>query len=242
MPKPQILVLKDANAVAHAGAERVRQAGHLAVSLRGSFHWVLAGGNTPRALYELLVSEEAVNWRATHVYFGDERHVLPTDPDSNYGMAERALFRHGLLAPDRILRMRGELPSREGAMDYEERLRAAFPDAAWPTFDLVLLGLGADGHTASLFPHTAALDSGPRWVMHNQVPSLGTERLTLTFPALNAAREIVFLVAGADKARALHALVEGHQPVAEIPARGVQPASGQCLILADEAAAAGLRR
>lgn len=238
MPKPEIVILKDASAVAHAAAERVREAGHRAAEARGAFHWVLAGGSTPRTTYEVLARDDALHWRTTHVYFGDERRVPPDHPESNYAMAEAALLHEPFVARDRVLRIRGELPLPEAVADYEARLRAAFPGREAPAFDLVLLGLGTDGHTASLFPGAPALGEQSRWVAPHATPVKGTERVTLTFPALNAAREVVFVVAGQDKARPLHALLEGHGSAAEIPARGVAPSAGTLTFLIDEAAAA----
>ncbi len=137
-----------------------------------------------------------------------------------------------------MVRIEAELSAAEAARRYEQKLHDLFPGAPWLSFDLVLLGLGTDGHTASLFPHTSALHEHQRWVVDNAVPKLATERITLSYPALNAARQIVFLVAGADKAEPLRALLKGHAALEDLPSRGIAPTSGDLVFLVDEAAAA----
>jgi 6-phosphogluconolactonase len=173
--------------------------------------------------------------------FGDERNVPPDSPDSNARMAREALTGQPFVNQSSVYRIKGELPAEEAAADYEKTLRTLFPGTTtFPGFDLVLLGLGPDGHTASLFPHSAALVDRTRWVAANWVEKFRTHRITLTFPVLNAAAEVLFLVVGEDKAWALKEVLKGTAPVAEIPARGIVPTSGKVTFLVDRAAAAGL--
>ncbi len=224
----------------------VRAAAAEAIARRGLFSIALAGGSTPRPLYETLAADHYIDWPRWQLFWGDERTVLPDHPDSNYRMVERALLK-SLSArrtpPALVARMEGERPPSEAATRYAERLRVLPVDPStgqFPRFDLVLLGMGSDGHTASLFPHTAALEERAQWVAANPVPQLETVRLTLTFPVLNAARHLLFLVSGADKAEALHAVLHGPHDVAAYPSQGVQPLSGRLTWLVDEAAAQAL--
>lgn len=171
-----------------------------AVAARGRFTWALSGGGTPRPFYERLSRppyRDAIPWSSVWTYWGDERTVPPDHPDSNYRMAHEALLAHVEALPDQTFRMEGERPPEEAATRYEKTL-AAHVGGTLPVFDLVLLGLGSDGHTASLFPGTDGLRETRRWVIANAVPQLHTTRLTLTFPVLNAARRVWFLV-GPDK-------------------------------------------
>jgi 6-phosphogluconolactonase len=240
---PALRRVRDAAAVAWAAAEEVAGAASRAVTARGAFTLALAGGSTPRRAYELLADPGApfrgrIAWDRTHVFFGDERPVPPDHPDSNDRMAREALLEHVAVAS--VHRIRAEEPAAAEA--YEAELRRFFgiaPGGAPPRLDLVLLGLGPDGHTASLFPGSAALDEGARWVVSPFVPRLGTRRTTLTLPVLDRARAVVFLVSGAEKAAAL-ARVLAPEPGAELlPAARVQPEGG-ALWIVDEAAASGL--
>jgi 6-phosphogluconolactonase len=156
-------------------------------------------------------------------------------------MARENLSGQPFVSQSSVHRIRGELPAEEAAADYESTLRTLFPGTtAFPSFDLILLGLGPDGHTASLFPHSPALAERTRWVAANWVEKFRSHRITLTFPVLNAAAEVLFLVSGEDKAWALKAVLNGDAPVSEIPARGIIPTSGRVTFLVDRAAAAGL--
>jgi len=173
--------------------------------------------------------------------FGDERNVPPDSAESNARMAREALTGQPFVNQSSVYRIRGELPAEEAAADYEKTLRTLFPGTAtFPGFDLVLLGLGPDGHTASLFPQSPALAERTRWVAANWVEKFRTHRITMTYPVLNAAAEVLFMVAGEDKAWALKEVLKGSLPVAEIPARGIVPTSGKVTFLVDRAAAAGL--
>ncbi|HET8937456.1 MAG TPA: 6-phosphogluconolactonase [Polyangiales bacterium] len=216
LTKPQISILPDRNALMEAAALRVVELGRQAIAQRGHFAWALAGGSTPRALYELLGSErfaKALDWRRVQFFWSDERCVAPDHPDSNYGMARAALLDRLQLTAAQVHRMQGEAAPEAAAQAYDMQLRAA------GTLDLVLLGMGADGHTASLFPHSPALSETERWVVPNLSPS-GAPRLTFTFTAINQASAVLLLVAGADKAaRVKQALQE---PSADLPVQRVR--------------------
>jgi len=226
-------------ALATRAADGFASACEQAIRERGRFAVALSGGTTPRAMLEAL-AERALAWPNIHFFWSDERCVGPEDPDSNYGMARAALLDRAGVPPPNVHRMKGELEPRAGARDYSEALRVFF--TAWPIFDLVYLGLGPDGHTASLFPGTTALDVTDETCVANrvggQVPS--PWRLTLTYPTINAARRVRFLVEGAKKADILKQVVEGAQDVERYPAQGIAPGSGDLRWLIDAAAAARL--
>jgi 6-phosphogluconolactonase len=212
-----------------AAAEEVTRAAREAIAARGRFSIALAGGSTPRKLYELLAAppyRDAVDWRATDVFFGDERAVPPDHADSNYRMAHAALLAH---VPGRVHRIRGEQSPTAAARDYEGALVRVLGDP--PVLDLALLGLGKDGHTASLFPRDAALEA-TGWAAPAQGP---TPRVTLTARAFDGARRLLFLVSGADKAAALRDALDGS---AASPAHRVGRDGARTLWLTDRAAAA----
>ena len=235
----RVQVFPDAGAVAAAAARHFEQRALSAVRAHGRFTMALAGGSTPRALYERLAQRPDLPWDHTELCFGDERAVPPDHEASNARMVRAALTHREFVPPQRVHRIRGELPPRAAASDYEQTLRGLFPNLSWPRFDLMLLGLGQDGHTASLFPRSAALLEREAWVVAHPVPGLNTERITLTFPVLNAAEDVLFLVTGADKAAALREVLAGDLPVSQIPARGVRPLHGTLSFFVDEAAARG---
>jgi len=237
-----VLVLADPDSVAEAAAEMFAATAESAVHERGRFTVALAGGRTPQRLYRRLAKREfseRIPWDAGWYAFGDERCVPPDHPDSNYRAAYDSLLSNVPIPPERILRMRGELdqPSR-AAFFYEQNLRELFPDDPWPRFDLVLLGMGADGHTASLFPGTDALAERERWVTANWAPALDAWRLTLTLPALCAARQVLFLITGQDKAKVVAQAFCGAPHDAPHPAELVVPTDGAREILLDAEAAA----
>ena len=220
--------------LARAAAQTFVEEAAESIQEKGSFAVALAGGSTPKALYELLATEyrDTLDWKNVHAFFGDERTVPPDHEDSNYRMAYRALLSQ--VPVGSVRRMRGELDPRKAATLYEQALRTFF--GGTPRFDLVLLGIGEDGHTASLFPSTPALDVTDRFVVENPVEKLGTIRLTLTVPAINAANWIVFLVAGEGKAGALKEILEGNANPHEYPAKFVRPKGGATWMV-DRAAA-----
>ena len=222
-----------AEAAARDFATRTKEA----IYERGSFAVALAGGSTPKATYEVLARDYAneLDWSRVHVSFGDERTVPPDHEDSNYRMAYETLLSR--VPVGSVHRMRGELPPDEAAAAYEEELRAFFGQVDVPRFDLILCGLGEDGHTLSLFPETAALDVTDRWVVANPVLKLGTARLTLTIPVLNASRAVTFLVAGESKAEALKEVLEGDADPRAYQAKLVRPESRDLTLMVDQAAA-----
>lgn len=237
-----------------AAAEHVVRIAEGAVTRSGRFTIALAGGSTPKALYTLLGSPEylpVIDWGRSHVFWGDERTVPPEHQDSNYHMAKLALLSFTSLPVDHIHRMRGEIDPQKAADEYEQKLRKFFVgrgqveddnDHLYPRFDLVLLGMGDDGHTASLFPNSAALGETERWVVANEVEKLKTWRITLTARAINAAAHVIFLVTGAQKAERLQEVLEGESKPEELPAQMIQPLHGDLLWLVDRAAAAKLTR
>jgi 6-phosphogluconolactonase len=219
-------VLPDVDAVAAATADRLVAAGRNAIRRRGRFILALTGGTTPLAGCPLLVVPPRVrmlDWTKVEFFFGDERAVPPNDPESNYNTARLALLDYlPRLRMEQVHRMPCELEDLDfGARQYEEELRRVIGGDGVPVFDLIWLGMGADGHTASLFPDSAALDERERLVVANWVPSLEAWRMTLTYPVLNAAREAMFVVTGADKADAVARIRAGSDdpPAARVRAR-----------------------
>ncbi len=230
----------DPTALAKAAAEEVARLAVQAAAARGSFAVALAGGSTPRALYRLLAGtplRERIPWAQVDAFFGDERAVPPDHEQSNYRMASEALLDRVPLAG--VHRIRGELGAAEAAARYEDDLRAHFGEREFPVFDLVLLGLGTDGHTASLFPGSPALLERRRWVVAGPGPAPSAERITLTVPVLERARAAVFLVSGADKAEALRRLLSP-RPGDEPPPAARIRFEGEARVLADGAAVGGL--
>ena len=210
----EIRVLTTPQELFEAAAEEVLRAAKEAVEQRGRFAIALPGGSTPKSLFNLLATNArtVMPWDRTFFFWGDERHVPPTDPDSNYRMAEEIMLSKIPVAAGNVFRIPAENPDAAAAAEaYEQTLRKFFQLEAGrvPVFDLILLGMGPDGHTASLFPGSAGLHEKTRLVIANWIDKLKTSRLTLTLPVLNAARCVAFLVSGTDKAPALHAVLEG---------------------------------
>lgn len=241
----RVQVSDNHEALCRLAAEHFVQTVLNAVSAADRATVALSGGSTPRGLYALLATEPyrvRVPWEKVHVFWGDERCVPPDDAQSNYKMAHDALLAHVSILPENIHRMRGEAADLDAAArDYEEEICAALGSAsATPSFDLIHLGMGDDGHTASLFPHTQALCEGERMVASNAVEKLATHRLTFTYPLLNAAAQVVFLACGDGKAAVLEKVLEGPYEPSQYPSQGVQPAQGTTLWLLDKTAAACL--
>ena len=239
----EIRILPDGAAIAKRAAQEFVQAATLAVREKGSFNAVLAGGSTPKALYSLLVNDPTlrsqVPWDKIHLFFGDERHVAPDHPDSNFRMATESMISKSPLKPEQVTRIKGEYPDAEqAALEYEMALRDYFKlkDGEYPRFDLVLAGMGNEGHTLSLFPGTKALHADGRLVARNWIGKLYTERITLTAPAASNSAEVIFMVTGADKALALKAVLEGPFEPEQLPAQLLQPKNGKLLWLVDSAA------
>jgi 6-phosphogluconolactonase len=241
-------VYPDADALARAAAVELLRLAHEAVAERGVFTLSLAGGSTPRKLYGLLASDPACRdfpWDKTQLFFGDERHVPPSHIDSNYLMVSSTLLAYGLVPMTHVHRVRAELPDAHmAAADYDVELHSYFTPAMrsgnFPRFDVILLGMGPDGHTASLFPDSKGLAETERWVIANWVEKFNSARITFTFPVLNAARRVLLLVAGADKANMLHEVLVTKRESAIYPVQKVQPVDGAKVWLLDHAAAAEL--
>ena len=244
----EVRVFSEAAELARAAAEEIAQAVGETVRHADRFTLALSGGSTPEALYRLLASREEpfrdrLPWSLIHFFWGDERHVPPDHPESNFRMASRAMLDAAQLPPGNIHRIPGEEPdAARAAGEYEAELRSFFELSRGepPRFDLVLLGLGADGHTASLFPGTRAIHERERLVVAHWVDKLGAFRITLTPPVLNAAARVIFLVSGEDKAEALRAVIRGDFEPDRYPAQIVRPVHGSLVWMVDRKAARDL--
>ena len=231
MTQRVIRTFETAEQVARASAAEFIATSHDAIDARGRFVVALAGGSTPRLLYELLAEDplrSQVDWSCVHFFWGDERPVAPDHKDSNFGMAKRALLDKLALPEQQIHRMPADRTDLDAAArDYQAEIAAVFgvsADGTPPALDLVLLGMGPDGHTASLFPGTSALKETARWVVANPVAKLGATRLTMTSVILNRASHILFLVNGADKAGPLAEVLEGPPDPERLPSQLIRPA------------------
>lgn len=251
-PPPSIDVLPDASALALAASERFVEAAERAIADHERFVVALSGGSTPRRMYELLAREplvSRVSWSRVHVVWGDERCVPPTDAESNFRMAREALLDHVPVPAGNVHRMHGEDDPARAAASYEATLRDLLRTPSGPpsvapgrNIDLALLGLGDNGHTASIFPDSAAVDERVRWVMADYVAAVSMWRITLTTPVLNAAAEVLFLVAGGAKASVVARVLDGPPEPRELPAQLIAPTHGRAQWLVDRAAAAELRK
>jgi 6-phosphogluconolactonase len=238
--KPDVRVCADLADVSRRAAEAAVGTINDAVRTAGTCSIVLSVGATPRTLYRLLASEfrAQIPWANVQVFWGDERYVPLEDPRSNYRMAKEALLDHVPCPPANIHPMPTHFPSADvAARDYERALRNHFVEQ-WPHFDLVLLGIGDDGHTASLFPGSLALAERTRWVVAARAPVAPQVRLTLTLPALTRAAAVYVLVAGATKAEALRHVLEGAGDWIKYPAAGVRLKAESVIWWADREAAA----
>jgi 6-phosphogluconolactonase len=234
---PEIKVLPDATEIAYTAAERIIAAAGRAADQGRTFSIALAGGSTPKALYELLATppyKSRIDWPRVEVFFGDERTVPPDHKDSNYRMAHEALLSKVPIPGDNVYRMAGELEPNEAAKEYGQTLKEKFGEGG---IDLVLLGMGDDGHTASLFPETAALDETKHRCVANFVPKLSTWRLTLTAPFINRSKDVIILVSGASKAQRLQEVLEGARDPRRLPVQLIQPGDGRLTWLVDAPAA-----
>jgi 6-phosphogluconolactonase len=246
--EPEIVVKANLEELSREAAARFQRLAADRIAAAGRFSVALSGGSTPRALYRLLgepPSREAIDWPRVLLFWGDERFVPADHPDSNYRLAREAFISRVPIPAGNVHPIPTESDDPQAAAaQYEETLRhfLAVPEGEWPRFDLILLGLGADGHTASLFPGSPALDEHRRLVAAAHAPKLGAWRLTLTPPVLRSARHVVFLVSGSDKASVLREVLEGPCDPHRLPAQLVQPEKGDLTWLADEAAASLLRQ
>ena len=235
-----IFVFETPEQLALAAVERFVVYSNELRDMTESFSVALAGGNTPRQVYELLATEEfknRVEWPQAHFFFGDERCVPPEHPDSNYTMAYEALISRVPIPAKNVHRIIGEGNANENALTYENQLRTFFAGLPWPRFDLVLLGMGEDGHTASLFPDSAALKEMSRWVVATRNKPSGQERITLTVPVLSHARRIMVLVTGKKKAQRLKEVLRPKPGSEQLPVQAITPIKGMLEWLVDAEAA-----
>lgn len=238
--KPDLRVFIDEQELSLRAAEAAVRTINQSMQTNGSASIVLAGGSTPRTLYHLLSNQfrDRIPWAKVHVYWGDERYVPPDDPQSNYRMAKETLLDHVPRPAGNVHPMPTGLSLPDiAARDYEKTLRADFSDE-WPRFDLILLGLGEEGHTASLFPGSPALEEKTRWVVAVEAPAKPPLRLTLTLPVLTRAANVYFLVTGSNKAQALHNVLTGPPDPKNYPAAGIRLAQGTVIWWVDREAAA----
>jgi 6-phosphogluconolactonase len=238
---PRVHIFPTPDAAAEAAAREFLRLAARHVETDGRFNVALSGGSTPTRLYAILAREpyaEEVPWERVHVFWGDERSVAPDHPESNYGAARDALLAHVPLPAANVHRIRGELDPEEAAHGYERELRSHFGleerSFEAPRFDLVLLGMGSDGHTASLFPDSDALAETRRLAVASWIEKLKAERITLTRPVFDGAALILFLVTGEEKAEIMRAVLEG--PPGRYPAQLIHPASGELRWIIDHAA------
>lgn len=242
---PEPIVVDTANLLAERVAEDFATLVSQTLQHQDRFTVALAGGQTPKLFYARLAKEpyrSAIPWNRLWFFWGDERCVPKDHVDSNFRMAAEALLQYVPVVPAHVFRMRGEDPPPQAARDYETELKSIFKGREWPRFDLILLGLGTDGHTASLIPGTPAVHfeegepAGDRWVVGNVVRALQTVRITMTFPAINHAANVWFLVTGAKKNAIFSKVHEGPNP--SVPASLVKPESGDVRWYVDKAVAA----
>jgi 6-phosphogluconolactonase len=233
----EIKIFPDPSGVTQEAARRIVA---VAGGTEGIFSLVLCGGNTPKTLYEILASpayRSQIDWSKIEIYFGDERCVGPTHPESNYLMAQTALLGKVPIDESRVHRIRGEIDPQAAAIEYGRLLKSKFADGG---ADMLLLGMGDDGHTASLFPGTAALSETHHRCVANFVPKLNAWRVTLTYPFLNKSAAVMILAVGAAKAQRLAEVLHGPRDPARLPIQGIEPASGKLAWVVDAAAASRL--
>jgi len=242
----QIATYADLDSLSQKAAQYTVHIANQAIVDHGRFNLALAGGSTPKKLYALLAAEpyrSQIDWRLVEVFWGDERCVPPNDPESNFHMAQEELLSKVPILAGHIHRVPAEMPDHNAAAQaYEDEIRRVFITDSIPDFDLIQLGLGPEGHTASLFPHQVSLHEQQRLVIPVTTPKPPPDRLTFTPPLLNAAHNVLFLAAGAEKAEAVHAILEGEYQPDEYPAQIVRPTNGEVTWLLDTAAASELTK
>ena len=236
----KIKIAQDLSELNMLAAEKFISIGNRAIETTGRFTVALAGGSTPKSLYQLLASDaykNRIDWTRVFFFFGDERSVLPTDEESNFRMATENLLKPLQISEENIFRWLTE--SKNAAENYEKIIREFFDlsETEFPRFDLILLGMGDDGHTASLFPFTKALTETSQIAVENWVEKLETNRLTLTFPVINNASNIIFLISGTSKAEVLCEVLEGEFKGEKLPIQNVKPTDGNLFWLIDAASA-----
>ena len=229
-----VQILSSAEDLARAAAELFVAKSNEAVAQRSVFTVALSGGSTPKPLYELLAKREQVPWSNMHFFWADERHVPPDDPDSNYRMAYELLLSRVPVSEHKVHRIKSEHPhAAEAAKEYEEEILQYVPGRP-PRFDLILLGLGTDGHTASIFPGAEVVHEREKLVAASYVEKLRSYRITMTLPLINNAAAVVFLVSGAEKAEIVQSVLQGPK---RYPAQEVRPTTGELVWLLDREAA-----
>jgi len=237
------IIAKDADELNKLAAAKFISIAREAIKKRGKFTFALSGGSTPKSLYRLLTGDKfrsLLDWTKVFFFFGDERDVLPDDAESNFRMANESILEPLEIGENQIFRWQTEANNaRETAESYERKIKEFFnlSENEFPRFDLILLGMGDDGHTASLFPHTEALRETSKIAVSNKVGKLNTTRLTLTFPVINRAANIMFLVAGESKSAVLRAVLQGEFMPDEFPSQSVKPVAGNIFWMLDEKAA-----
>ncbi len=243
----EITVFSSLEYLSRAAAKKFTEIARTKISHKDSFAVALAGGSTPKSLYKLLADENepfrtSIEWEKVSFFWGDERCVAPDSDESNYRMAKETLLQPLGIPTENIYRWKSELDPATAAADYEKLLRLYFnaAEGIFPRFDLILLGMGADGHTASLFPQTDVFAKNSNLVAAPLVEKFGTHRLTLTPQVINSAENIIFQVAGQDKANALREVLEGEKQIENYPSQIIDPPDGNILWLLDEAAAQNL--
>jgi 6-phosphogluconolactonase len=242
--KPNIKIFKSIDELSLAAAQLFSESASQAIAARGRFLAALSGGGTPGHLYQLLAGapyRDQIDWQKTHIFWGDERCVPRDDPGNNYFQARRALLDHVNIPADHVHRVQSDLVPARAALDYARTLKQfSAPPLNWPRFDLVLLGMGDDGHTASLFPGSAVEMSEPVIAVTANYQGRPAERVSLTPLVFNSARRIIFLISGLSKAVTLTRVLGDVSKMELLPAQRIQPAEGELLWLVDEAAAGKL--
>ncbi|HUY82078.1 MAG TPA: 6-phosphogluconolactonase [Acidobacteriaceae bacterium] len=238
-------VYRGAEALSRAAAEHFLDKAQASVAAKGVARIAISGGSTPKRTFELLANPAekfaaAMPWQQIELYWVDERAVAPDDQDSNYRMTREALLDKVPLKPENIFRIEGELDPEQAAARYESAIRnhLRLEGAEGPRFDALALGMGDDGHTASLFPHTAAINEMIRIAVANEVPQKSTWRITLTWPVINQAHDVFFLIGGQDKAQPVHDVLLGKYDPEVLPSQLIRPRNGRLLMLLDTDAAA----
>jgi len=238
--KPTVRIFKDAHELSRTAAEIFVALAAQAIHVRGRFLVAFSGGSAPTALYRLLASAP-IDWTCVHVFWGDERLVPPDNPESSYGQAYEAVLKHVPIPAENVHRVSSEMEPAAAAMDYARVLQGfATPPLDWPRFDLVLLGMGEDGHTASLFPGSPIDITEPVIAVIAHYQGRPAQRISLTPLVFNAARQVVFLVTGANKAVTLTGVFNAYNSLEQYPVKRIQPSDGKVTWLVDEAAGTAL--
>lgn len=238
-----IIIAKDSAELNRVAAEKFVSIGNKAIEANARFSVALAGGSTPKSLYQLLASDsfkDRIDWTRVFFFWGDERSVLPTDMESNFRMANENLLKPLQIAEENIFRWQTE--SKDAAENYANTIKRFFnlSENEFPRFDLILLGMGDDGHTASLFPFTKALTKTSKIAVENRIEKLNTNRLTFTFSTINNASNLIFLISGASKSEVLNDVLNGEFNSEKLPSQNIKPIHGELFFLIDENSARAL--